>query len=768
MKKRRVKSKCFFGPPAVRSSRRESDRTFTKVVFLVTPRRDLRDQTRCRSPPRRGASARPGGGGGVSTGRRRAPRGCGTAAGQANRRGRTPLACSRISRMPFGGRRCRRRARSTGTARRTRPRTRRGPRATKPSTTSTPRTPRGGTRRRSRLLLCATRVADGARGALRASDQAVMARVGRRTRLVPARLGRGWCIHTAQHTDTSASRGHAALSRGHVVTMARVEELADLALDLLERDAAAAPQSDDHPHWWSRAEASALFPRALPATDWDVGNGLSGLSAVEACAALAGALAAGGTAGRSDDGDGDGGFGRGGDSDGFSAARDESASAEYPRLTDDRDDRDSRRKAMGWPVSDIAAALRTVLDEPAEDGVGAGTKRGRRMVRPPTRRPRRRRRVWRVWRFPTRPLRPLRPLRTPRTPTRAPIRAPRAGEQETREQQRRGRRTRSVAAASPGAGAAASRLPPTGGPLSPAEAARSGGAGTRWPRSAARRDASRRVRVGRHAMRAAGRGRARVGRREPRGCGGGGGGARSRRRLERRARRPFGRGSSRKARRTKARPSAFDGESQDGAWDVPGFIAPMADALVGEHDWSPLETAALLEHLQAWTAEDAAALVGFIKLGGRARGGAAPSLTMEWRRDPHPPEVAHVVRARSSPDRPAGASHKAGARWGAARRARARLARGGHLAERAERCATTSRIACSSGRASREAHLHQLLPAARRPAGRGASRGRRRGRLCCSVLASDQRCAGTLPRRADNRLRSRGTPNAPRSRRKGA
>ena len=109
-----------------------------------------------------------------------------------------------------------------------------------------------------------------------------------------------WCIHTAQHTDTSASRGHAALSRGHVVTMARVEELADLALDLsgdAEADAAAAPQSDDHPHWWSRAEASALFPRALPATDWDVGNGLSGLSAVEGCALLAAALAAGGPRG---------------------------------------------------------------------------------------------------------------------------------------------------------------------------------------------------------------------------------------------------------------------------------------------------------------------------------------------------------------------------------------------------------------------------------------------------------------------------------------
>ena len=90
--------------------------------------------------------------------------------------------------------------------------------------------------------------------------------------------------------------------------------------------------------------------------------------------------------------------------------------------------------------------------------------------------------------------------------------------------------------------------------------------------------------------------------------------------------------------------SAFDGESQDGAWDVPGFIAPMADALVGEHDWSPLETAALLEHLQAWTAEDAAALA--LGLSNWADAGVAALLgaLMEWRRRDRA-EVAHVVRA---------------------------------------------------------------------------------------------------------------------------
>jgi hypothetical protein len=95
-----------------------------------------------------------------------------------------------------------------------------------------------------------------------------------------------------------------------------------------------------------------------------------------------------------------------------------------------------------------------------------------------------------------------------------------------------------------------------------------------------------------------------------------------------------------------------DGESEgDGAWDVPGFIAPMADALVGEHDWSPLETAALLEHLQAWTAEDAAALASGLVNWADAGVAAMLGALMEWRRRDRA-EVAHVVRALIS--RPAG------------------------------------------------------------------------------------------------------------------
>ena len=501
-------------------------------------------------------------------------------------------------------------------------------------------------------LLCATRVADGARGALRASDQAVMARrLADEHGWSPRDVGDlVWCIHTAQHTDTSASRGHAALSRGHVVTMARVEELADLALDLSgdgEADAAAAPQSDDHPHWWSRAEASALFPRALPATDWDVGNGLSGLSAVEGCALLAAALAAGGTAGRSDDGDGDGGFGRGGDSDGFSAAHDESASAEYPRLTDDRDDRDSRRKAMGWPVSDIAAALRTVLDEPAEDGVG-GWDEAREADGPPS-----------DAATATASSRLAR-LAFSNASSSSSSSSSDASDTDASARVRRARANRRHAnsnvvgtanafsrrgVAGRGGGGVARAPGPLGGPRPPrGGGALRAGAGTR----AAQRGSPRRftARTGGTSRHACGR---------PRTCSGGKARApRLRRRRRRRRRAPdVGWNAERAAvlvaalaegAANEGSSSAFDGESQDGAWDVPGFIAPMADALVGEHDWSPLETAALLEHLQAWTAEDAAALA--LGLSNWADAGVAALLgaLMEWRRRDRA-EVAHVVRA---------------------------------------------------------------------------------------------------------------------------
>ena len=500
-------------------------------------------------------------------------------------------------------------------------------------------------------LLCATRVADGARGALRASDQAVMARrLADEHGWSPRDVGDlVWCIHTAQHTDTSASRGHAALSRGHVVTMARVEELADLALDLSgdgEADAAAAPQSDDHPHWWSRAEASALFPRALPATDWDVGNGLSGLSAVEGCALLAAALAAGGTAGRSDDGDGDGGFGRGGDSDGFSAARDESASAEYPRLTDDRDDRDSRRKAMGWPVSDIAAALRTVLDEPAEDGVG-GWDEAREADGPPS-----------DAATATASSRLAR-LAFSNASSSSSSSSSDASDTDASARVRRARANRRHAnsnvvgtanafsrrgVAGRGGGGVARASAPSVGPA-PARRRRAPGGG--WDAGCAARlaatlhgaygwDVTPCVRLAADVLgwEGASPEAAAAAAAAARAPDVGWNAERAAVLVAALAEGAANEGSS----------SAFDGESQDGAWDVPGFIAPMADALVGEHDWSPLETAALLEHLQAWTAEDAAALA--LGLSNWADAGVAALLgaLMEWRRRDRA-EVAHVVRA---------------------------------------------------------------------------------------------------------------------------
>ena len=139
--------------------------------------------------------------------------------------------------------------------------------------------------------------------------------------------------------------------------------------------------------------------------------------------------------------------------------------------------------------------------------------------------------------------------------------------------------------------------------------------------------------------------------------------------------------------------SAFDGESQDGAWDVPGFIAPMADALVGEHDWSPLETAALLEHLQAWTAEDAAALA--LGLSNWADAGVAALLgaLMEWRRRDRA-EVAHVVRALISRPPGSGGEWQGGGALGkllGVREGEARAAAAAAKGEAAKETAATAR-----------------------------------------------------------------------------
>ncbi len=498
-------------------------------------------------------------------------------------------------------------------------------------------------------LLCATHVADGAPGALRASDQAVMARRfveshGWSTKDVGDLL---WCIHTAQHTDTTA---HA--SRGgsrHVVTMARVEELADLAL-CLSGDGG---DFDDEPsknafsdasakHSWSRAEAGALFPRALPATDWDAGNGLSGMSAVEGCALLAAALAAGGTAGRSGDGEGD--------SDGFSLGG--VRQTEYPRVSDDRDSRRTRQK--GWPVSDIAAALRTLLDEPAEDGVGGWDEA-------------------------------------------------REGDEDPAGTKKPSRREPDVAA---NASASSSDVD-----VSSSDASSDASETKSSRRTEKKKNARRRARflggdtnsnvvgtvnaVSRRGV--AGRGGGGVARASAPAVGpasfgtkrapGGGWDAASAARLAASLHGAYGWDVAPCARLAAdvlgweskspdaaaaaaaavrhpdvgwnaeraatlvvalAAPSDLDDPSEDdawdGSWDVPTFVAPMADALVGTHGWSPLETAALLEHLQVWCAEDAASLVFGLREWADAGLAALLGALMEWRHRDRG-EVAHVVRA---------------------------------------------------------------------------------------------------------------------------
>lgn len=496
-------------------------------------------------------------------------------------------------------------------------------------------------------LLCATHVADGAPGALRASDQAVMARRfveshGWSTKDVGDLL---WCIHTAQHTDTTAhaSRGQS----GHVVTMARVEELADLAL-CLSGDGG---DFDDEPsknafsdasakHSWSRAEAGALFPRALPATDWDAGNGLSGLSAVEGCALLAAALAAGGTAGRSGDGDGD--------SDGFSLGG--AGGAEYPRVSDDRDSRRTRQK--GWPVSDIAAALRTLLDEPAEDGVG-GWDEAREGDEDPAE---------------TKPSR-----REPDvardasacssdddvSSSDASSDASETPSRRTKKKKNARRRARFLGGdtnsnvvgtvnavsrrgvAGRGGGGVARASAPAVGPASFGTKRAPGGG---WDAaSAARLAASLHGAYGWDVAPCA-RLAADVLGWESKSPDAAAAAAAAVRHPD------VGWNAERAATLVVAlaAPSDLDDPSEDdawdGSWDVPTFVAPMADALVGTHGWSPLETAALLEHLQVWCAEDAASLAFGLRDWADTGLAALLGALMEWRHRDRG-EVAHVVRA---------------------------------------------------------------------------------------------------------------------------
>jgi hypothetical protein len=383
-----------------------------------------------------------------------------------------------------------------------------------------------------------------------------------------------------------------------------------------------------------------LFPRALPATDWDAGNGLSGLSAVEGCALLAAALAAGGTAGRSGDGDGD--------SDGFSLGG--AGGAEYPRVSDDRDSRRTRQK--GWPVSDIAAALRTLLDEPAEDGVG-GWDEAREGDEDPAE---------------TKPSR-----REPDvardasacssdddvSSSDASSDASETPSRRTKKKKNARRRARFLGGdtnsnvvgtvnavsrrgvAGRGGGGVARASAPAVGPNSFGTKRAPGGG---WDAaSAARLAASLHGAYGWDVAPCA-RLAADVLGWESKSPDAAAAAAAAVRHPD------VGWNAERAATLVVAlaAPSDLEDPSEDdawdGSWDVPTFVAPMADALVGTHGWSPLETAALLEHLQVWCAEDAASLAFGLHEWADTGLAALLGALMEWRHRDRG-EVAHVVRA---------------------------------------------------------------------------------------------------------------------------
>jgi|AntAceMinimDraft_1070359.scaffolds.fasta_scaffold14560_1 hypothetical protein len=160
-----------------------------------------------------------------------------------------------------------------------------------------------------------------------------------------------WCVHAAQEESAAASDGGGG-EGGGPTTMGRVEESAEVALELARPRALRGGGCG-----WRRADAAALLPRLLPASDWD-GRGVAGLSAVKGCALLAAALAAGGRNAVDEDGRGGGGRSERG-----------YGSRCYPNNNDDEDD-------PGWPVGEIASALQGMLEEDEaekeEDDEGQG------------------------------------------------------------------------------------------------------------------------------------------------------------------------------------------------------------------------------------------------------------------------------------------------------------------------------------------------------------------------------------------------------------
>ena len=150
-----------------------------------------------------------------------------------------------------------------------------------------------------------------------------------------------------------------------LTSMDRVEEAAEVVLELA-RPRRPGPGCG---LGWSVDEASSLLPAVLPAPHW-CDDGLVGMSAVKGSALLAAALAAGGRAGVETE-DGGGAMGR--------FAEDQRWAHPHRTFPSVDDDHAAESGTGAWSVGAIAGALRHVLDEDGgdawledEEGTGAG------------------------------------------------------------------------------------------------------------------------------------------------------------------------------------------------------------------------------------------------------------------------------------------------------------------------------------------------------------------------------------------------------------
>ena len=478
-------------------------------------------------------------------------------------------------------------------------------------------------------LLCATHRADGALQALDAVEQAAIidTLVSHHEWSIHDVGDLLWCLHTTQTVDTSGTNRNS-----HNVTMHRVEELADVAFELSRT-----PTLTHGGFGWPIDDVATLFPRALPAPDWD-GGGVSGLSAVEGCALLAAALAAGGTKGRT-------GEGRDDDAcsvDSFASTR--GGQKQYPR-SDDVLDGDNN-PLLGWSVRDIAIGLRNILDEPAEDGVGAWDEERGMDVVDDERRDERTPYVQSVHEPPDASPSSSSTSGSDRDNEKASLRRAARRARRRRSQLLGGdansNRVGSVnsvsrrGAAGRGGGGVARLLVPLLGPsLDSTKRAPSGG----WdPPSVARLAASLHglygwsvepcVLLAADALGWEGRSPSAVAFavatvRSP----------------------DVGWNSLNTAGLVSAMVAAGEGGEDvwDGSFDVKDFLSPMCDALVENHAWTPKETAGVLEELMVWCAEDARDLITGLEEWAEVGIAQLLSGVMEWKkRDRN--DVALIVK----------------------------------------------------------------------------------------------------------------------------